>query len=305
MSAIDVGDKVSTKAFLCIRLESLGDHHGTQVGTTDTNVDDVSHGLAGVALPFTRADCFRKFFHVCKDFADLGHNILTLVVNRLVTEVSERNMQHSTVFGEVDVFASEHLVAHFINLGFLGKLKKEEQSFIGDTVLGKVKEDGRVSALKVAGVLFKALRILLEEFLDNDLLTFEIIVLLELLPGVESVGKDHDTKVRKVREKEEVTKYDACSGRRTFSPLSESPQIFPLWSCHKKQPKDLRKINQHFAPRLFLVIHAEPEFDWQNRVSPWILFVGPSLFARGVCLKKRETPCSSTLQRQFGVYGGI
>ena len=51
MGSVDVRDEVGREVPLGIGLESLGNHDGTQVGTTDTDVDDGVDAFSRVSLP--------------------------------------------------------------------------------------------------------------------------------------------------------------------------------------------------------------------------------------------------------------
>lgn len=53
--SVDVGDEVSCQITLGVRLEGLSDHDGSEIRTTDTDVDDGVDSLASVSLPGTAA----------------------------------------------------------------------------------------------------------------------------------------------------------------------------------------------------------------------------------------------------------
>ena len=49
-------------------------------------------------------------------------------------------MQYGTIFGDVDFFACEHLIAPAFNIGFARQLKQQRQGFIGNAVFGVIQQ---------------------------------------------------------------------------------------------------------------------------------------------------------------------
>ena len=167
VGAVDVRNKVDFRRsfacdrLFCIRLESFGDHHRTEVGTADTDVHHVLDGLAGVALPLAGTHQLGKFFHVLEHGANFGHHVLAIDANRIVTLVAECSVEHGALFGGVNLFASEILGTHFFEVCRLQEVLELGHRFVGDDVLGVVKEESAGFQAELAG----ASRVLCEEFL--------------------------------------------------------------------------------------------------------------------------------------------
>lgn len=200
MSAINVGDKVHLEATLGgIGLQGLGDHDRAEIRSTDTNVDNVLNLLASVTLPGTGADLLSESLHVVEDGIDLGDDVLALGVDGGVGDVAEGDVEDGAVLGEVNVFAREHLGAHFLDAGFLGEVDEVLEGILGDDVLGEVEEDGRLCgrALEVARELLEARGVLRKEVLYVDLVGLLVMVGLESLPCAELVCEDHCWNVKR------------------------------------------------------------------------------------------------------------
>jgi len=66
MGSVDVRDEVGREVSLGVGLESLGNHDGAQVGTTDTDVDDGVNGLPRVSLPSSVPNGLRELLDMLK-----------------------------------------------------------------------------------------------------------------------------------------------------------------------------------------------------------------------------------------------
>ena len=167
VGAVDVRNKVDFRGGLagnrlfCIRLESFGHHHRTEVGTADTDVHNVLDGLAGVALPLAGTHELGEFFHVLEHGANFGHHVLAVDADRIVALVAECSVEHGALFGGVNLFASEILGTHFFEVCRLQEVLELGHRFVGDDVLGVVKEESAGFQAELAG----ACRVLCEEFL--------------------------------------------------------------------------------------------------------------------------------------------
>ncbi len=167
VGAVDVGNKIDFRGGLacdrlfCIRLQSFGDHHRTEVGTADTDVYHVLDGFAGVAFPLAAADEVGEFFHVLEHGANFRHHVLAIDANRLVALVTQSGVEHGAFFGGVNLFASEVLGAHVFETRELEKVLELCHGFVGDDVLGVVEEE----SAGFSAELFGTSRVLCEEFL--------------------------------------------------------------------------------------------------------------------------------------------
>jgi hypothetical protein len=183
VSSVNVRNEVALEALLSVRLESLSDHDGTEVGSSDTDVDDGVDGLAGVTLPLARADLVRELLHVLQHALDLVSS--RLVDLELATDVAEGDVKDGTVLGGVDVLASEHVIASGLEVGLFGEVEESGEDLVVDEVLGEVDEEVDVLVGRVvgAGELVEAFGVLREEVLEDELRVLVVVELLELGPG--------------------------------------------------------------------------------------------------------------------------
>ena len=56
MGRVDIGDEVEAKVAPGKGLEGFRDHHGTEVGSSDPDIDDVGDRLTGISLPVSGSD---------------------------------------------------------------------------------------------------------------------------------------------------------------------------------------------------------------------------------------------------------
>lgn len=187
MGSIDVGDKVKLELRVAIGLQSLGHHDRTEVRATNTNVDDRLDPLASVTLPFTAPDLLGELLHVLEHRVDFLDDALAVHLHGLVGDIAQSNVVDGTVLGEVDGVPTEHVIAKLLQVSLLGQLDQEAQSVFGEEVLGEVKEDlGVVNGVdESAGELLEALGVLLEVFLEDNVASQGVVMILELLPSIQ------------------------------------------------------------------------------------------------------------------------
>ena len=167
VGAVDVGDKVNFRRCLAgnglvgIGLQSFGHHHRAQVGAADTDVHHVLDGLAGVALPLAATDQVGKVFHVLEHGANFGHHVLAVDANRVFALVAECGVEHGALFGGVNLFAGEVLLAHVFEVRGLEQVLELSHGLVGDDVLGVVQEESAGFQAELLGTG----RVLREEFL--------------------------------------------------------------------------------------------------------------------------------------------
>ena len=73
VGSINVGDEVGSEVPFCVGLERFGHHDGTQIGTTNTDVDDGVDGFSGVTFPGATSNRIGELFDVgehTRNFAD-------------------------------------------------------------------------------------------------------------------------------------------------------------------------------------------------------------------------------------------
>lgn len=186
VGTVNVGNKVSFEVSLRVVLKRLSDHDRAQVGTTDTNVNDVGDSLASVTLPGTSSDGLGELLHVVQDALDLISTCLADAESGLIENVPEGDVEDGSTLGGVDVVTGEHLVSELLNSGLLGELQKSAEDFIVDQVLGEIEQDsvslrGGGGSVQT-GVSFESLRVR-EEVLEDELGLRSRVQLLELLPS--------------------------------------------------------------------------------------------------------------------------
>jgi hypothetical protein len=110
-------------------LEGFGDHDGTEVGPTDADIHDVGDRLACVPLPQSRTNLFGENLHVLAGGFDFRHEVLSIDKEGLIGGASEGDVEDRSIFGEIDLFATEHPVAEFFYLSFFEELAEKVKSF--------------------------------------------------------------------------------------------------------------------------------------------------------------------------------
>ena len=129
MSSIDVGDEVGGKVPLGVGLESLSDHDGTQVRTTNTDVDDGVDGLSRVPLPTSVPNGLGEFLDVLKHGGNVGD---TLLADLEFVKVTESDVEDGTILGSIDVLSGEHLVPVGLNFGLANEVQEGVEDGLGD-----------------------------------------------------------------------------------------------------------------------------------------------------------------------------
>ncbi len=96
--SIDVGNKVSIEIALRVRLKSLGNHDGTEIGTSNTNVDDALDRLTGVTLPLPGTNSIRELLHVLQLGLDLiDASLVDLEITRNILKATCKTARPSEV----------------------------------------------------------------------------------------------------------------------------------------------------------------------------------------------------------------
>jgi len=126
VGSVNVGDEVRLEVSLRVVLERLADHHRSEVGSTDTDVDDGVDALAGVTLPCAGSDLLGELLDVVQH---LVHVVARALLVNLPTalgrwRVSESNVQDRSALGRVDVLSRKHGITEGLDLGLTGELEK-------------------------------------------------------------------------------------------------------------------------------------------------------------------------------------
>ena len=111
-----------------IRFQTFGHHHRSQVGSANTDIDDVGHRLSRIPCPLAADNSTGKILHFVQLGVYFGHHIATVDDHWPVRPVSERNVQHRAILCFVDMFTVEHAVDGTLEIDVFCQLEKEIQS---------------------------------------------------------------------------------------------------------------------------------------------------------------------------------
>src|SRR5262245_17434832 len=105
MGAVDIRYEMDVESFLSVRFQGLSDHDRAEVRPSDTDVHHVGNALARIASPLSTAYSVTKGVHVLEDRIHLKHDIRTVHQDGTIGAVAQRNVEHGTVLGDVDLLA--------------------------------------------------------------------------------------------------------------------------------------------------------------------------------------------------------
>ena len=140
------------------RLQRLTGHDRSQIAAADANVDDIRDRLTGVAAPGSGTDRLGPFAHVLEHRVDLRHDILAIHHDGPVRAISQRDVQHGSVFGCVDPRPGEHLLGPARQIGLLRQIAQQRHRLGGDAVLRVVEQrvfESQRELVEAVGVLLK------------------------------------------------------------------------------------------------------------------------------------------------------
>jgi len=182
MCSIDVGYKVRGKVALGIGFQRLRNHYGTQVGTSDADIDDSGDGLASVPLPCATTHRIGELLDVLQDLRDFVDPRLRNVV---CPETTKCDVKDRTIFRGVDMLSGEHLVTVPLDARLAGQVEKSVQDGLRDQVFGIVEEES-VGGIRGSDILpgeFRKSRgIGGKEILEDEGPVLVVVQLLEFLP---------------------------------------------------------------------------------------------------------------------------
>ena len=213
VGAVDVGDEVEGQVAVAVGLESFRNHDGTakkrsqqrkkerkeeaailQIRSTDSNVHDAPDFLSCVALPVAGANLLGEFSHVVKNCIDTLDDAVSVDLHGLVADIAQSNVVDGAFLGEVDLLAGEHLMAQLLDASRLSEFDQQSQCFLGNQVLGKVKQD--LAAILVGEAprkLAEPLGVFGEELLEVEVLASGGVMVLEGMPcgQIGGLGEGH------------------------------------------------------------------------------------------------------------------
>lgn len=187
--AVNVGHEVRLQVPLRVVLERLGDHDRSEIGATDTDVDDRVNGLACVSLPFAGTNRVGKLLDVVEHTLHLvGTFFLDLELLAGRKDISQGDVQDGTIFGRVDVFPGKHGISERFHLGLLRERQQLIKDLARDQVFRVVEQDAvdvaRRRGLVFAGELLETIILRVgKELLELEVLVLRVVQLLQLLPA--------------------------------------------------------------------------------------------------------------------------
>ena len=135
---VDVGDEVAADPGVDVVAQRLIDHHRTEVGAADADVDDVGDGFSGVSLPLSAAEAVGELAHPGEDLVHVGDDVLAVDGQCRIGRQAQRGVQDGAVLGGVDVGAGEHVVADLLETDLAGQAHQEFEGLAQHPVLGVV-----------------------------------------------------------------------------------------------------------------------------------------------------------------------
>ena len=87
-----------------------------------------------MAQPIAAAHALREAGHFIQHGVYLGHHILPIHNDRLITRRTQRGMQHRAIFGDIDLLAAEHRGSLLAQTTRLGQLHQQAQGWSVTTI---------------------------------------------------------------------------------------------------------------------------------------------------------------------------
>ena len=106
--AVHVGYEMCRQSALPIWAQGGGHHVGSQVGTPDTDIDDVGNSRACIASPAAIMHSAAKGLHSSQHPLYVRNHIPAIHGDFGIGRRTQGGMQHGPVFRIVDAFPSEH-----------------------------------------------------------------------------------------------------------------------------------------------------------------------------------------------------
>lgn len=138
VGGVDVGDEMAANGRIDVVAQRLIDHHRSQIGAADADVDDVGDRFAGVPLPLSAAELVGEGAHRVEDLVDVGHHVLAIDDQLGVGRQAQCRVQDGAILGGVDVDAGEHRVALVLETGLTGQAEQQLQRLAQHAMLGVI-----------------------------------------------------------------------------------------------------------------------------------------------------------------------
>src|SRR3954469_18486310 len=139
VGTIPVRDEPEVELPSAVVTQRFISHDRAQVGSTDTDVDDVADRLSRMARSDPTPYLLGETGHPVEDGMHRGNDVLTPDVDICVSGCAQGHVQCSSLFRGVYLLAAEHRVDPGAQINFARELKKECHRLVVDAVLGEVK----------------------------------------------------------------------------------------------------------------------------------------------------------------------
>ncbi len=139
MRAIDIGNKKAFYTLNPVRSQSLSHHLRAEITAPDTDIDDIPDPFAGIAPAFAAVDRVTEFFHFTQHAFHTGHHIPALDQDGLPGKISQRGMQHRSLFRFIDRHPAEQGLCRICHPAFFRQLQQQAHRLPGDDVPGIIK----------------------------------------------------------------------------------------------------------------------------------------------------------------------
>ncbi len=135
VGSIDVGHEAECHRSVAERPQREIGHLRSEIRTADADIHDVADALAGVTEPGTRAHTLGEACHRIEHLVHVGHDVMAVDKNARILRCPQCDMQDGTLFGDVDLVATEHRVTAFGDAALLRELQQQTNRLVRDAVL--------------------------------------------------------------------------------------------------------------------------------------------------------------------------
>ena len=108
---VHVRDKAERHAAVAEGAQRQVSHLRPEIGTADPYVDHVPDALSRVPGPASIAHLAGELRHAVQHGVHVGHNVMPVDLDRLITRSAQRHVQYRAVLALVDLLAAKHCIA--------------------------------------------------------------------------------------------------------------------------------------------------------------------------------------------------
>src|SRR5580700_1175100 len=130
VGSIDIGYEPECHSAVAVMFESFVGHHWPEVRAANADIHDVTDALARVTFPGTAADALGEVSHLVENGVNLGHYIVAINDDGRTFGSTQSDMQHGSLFSDVDLFTPEHRLNSRLQICLFGQFKEELDSLV-------------------------------------------------------------------------------------------------------------------------------------------------------------------------------